>query len=46
MKIIYGNFKTKSSMTLSPDPDLTVEELKRIHLQCCVWMKALNLKLL
>ena len=33
---LYGNFKPKSSMPISPDPDSLIEETKRVYLQCCV----------
>ena len=29
-------------MPLSSDPNPHVEELKRVHLQCCVWCNALK----
>ena len=32
----------KLSMLLPPDPDLLVEEMKRVHLQCYVWLNALK----
>ena len=34
------NLKPKSRMPLPQDPDLFVEELKRIQLQCYVWLNA------
>ena len=33
---LYENLKPKSSMVFSPDPDLLVEKLKHIYLQCHV----------
>ena len=32
----------KLSMLLPPDPDLLNEEMKRVHLQCYVWLNALK----
>ena len=30
------------SMSLPPDPDSLVEELKRVHLQCSFWLNPLK----
>ena len=38
---LYKNFKSKSSMPLPPDPDSFIE-LKRVHLQCFVWLNGHN----
>ena len=34
------NLKLKSRMPLPQDPDSFVEELKRVQLQCYVWLNA------
>ena len=35
---LYEDLEPKSLMPLSPNPDPLVEELKRIQLQCYVWL--------
>ena len=39
---LYETFKPKSSMLLLPDPDSLFEKLKRVYLQCYVWLNALK----
>ena len=38
----HENLQTKSRVPLLQDPDLLVEELKCTHLQCSIWLNALN----
>lgn len=39
------NWKPKSSMPLPPCPDSFVEDVKSVHLQCCIWLNALKVTL-
>ena len=41
----YENLKPNSAMSLPPDPDLVVKELKHVHLQCCVCLNSLKVTL-
>ena len=39
---IYGNQKTKSSMTLPPNPDCATQVIVRGHYQCYYWIHCLQ----
>ena len=39
---IYGNQKTKCSMTLPPDPDCATQVIVRAHYQCNPWVHCLQ----
>ena len=39
---LYENLQPKSSVSLPPDPDSVVKELKHVHLQCYVCLDALK----
>ena len=39
---LHENFKPKSSIPLSPDLDFLAGKLKRVHLQCYVWLNAIK----
>ena len=39
---LYKNRKPKSSVSLLPDPNSIIKELKHVHLRCCVCLNALE----